>query len=164
MAIELMPLDDITPDALGDIFVGAFTPLAALATDGTERGSLFEDRRPLAALKALCLLGQMWPHEMSAEGVFWIDTQPDVCFKLRIADGIAAYRPAGYWLASRLHTENLPPSISEAITNRAWDSVYGDRTQQIRFTNTGDDWRQIHDMLKRCLTDGADGIPTAVHP
>ena len=163
MTIELMPLD-MAPDAPGDIYVGAVASLAVSPSNTVDHGHTFEDRRPLGALKALCLLGQMWPHEMSAEGVFWIDTQPDICFKIRIADGIAAYRPAGYWMASRLQADALPPSISEAITSRAWDPVYGDRTQQIRFTDAGDDWRRIHDMLARCLTDGPDGLSAAAHP
>ncbi|MGB0573215.1 MAG: hypothetical protein ACPGQM_14350 [Alphaproteobacteria bacterium] len=164
MTIELMPLDDIAPNAPGDIYVGAVTSLAAPASNVGDDSHIFEDRRPLGALKALCLLGHMWPHEMSAEGVFWIDSQPDICFRLRIADGVAAYRPAGYWMASRLQADVLPPSISEAITSRAWDSVYGDRTQQLRFTNAGDDWNRIHDMLARCLVNEPGGLSAGTHP
>ena len=117
------------------------------------------DRRPFAALNATCMLGQMWPREISADGVFWIDSQPDICFKLRIADGIAAYRPAGYWMASRIQADSLPASVAEGITDRSWHPTYGDRIQKIHFKNAGADWDRIQDMLRRCLVDGPDAIP-----
>jgi hypothetical protein len=162
MAIELMPLDEISPDAPGDIYVGA-TP-AMPAPDGADRAHLFSDYRPFAALKAVCMIGQMWPNDLTADGVFWIDSQPDVCFKIRISEGIAAYRPAGYWMARHMNADALPTPIAQAITGRGGHPVYGDRIQHIQFANAGEDWDRIESMLRRCLTDDPASAPRAAQP
>ncbi len=161
MAVLLMPNDDVSPEAPGELYVGAITsPTAPTMSD---HGRLFEDRRPFAALNALCLIGQMWPNDLTAEGVFWIDSQPDICFRLRIVEGVAAYRPAGYWMASRTDAHATPRSLAETITNRDWHPVFGDRIQQIRFTNADADWDHIDDMLRRCLVDSPQAMPETMH-
>jgi|MDTE01.2.fsa_nt_gb G3E family GTPase len=161
--MQLIQLDDVTSDAPAEVYVGDLA-LAASPVAGVPEGSfVFSDRRPFKGLKAACLTGQMWPHEITANGFFWIDSQPDICFRLRIADGTASYRPAGRWLASRIDTDTLPHALTRAIAGEEWDRVYGDRMQRICFHNAAADKPYITSMLQRSLIDeigGGEAAPT----
>ncbi len=160
----LMPLDDVTGGLRADVYVGHLAIAPGEAAVAAKTGVLFEEVRPFDGFRASCLLAQPWPAGLTADGVFWVENRPDTCFKLRIADGQAAYRPLGRWLASRPSDDRVDPGRCAALTGRPWHAVYGDRIQRIWFDGLAEGWQDYERMFIRGLVKPGTGFknqPTA---
>lgn len=146
-----MSLDKVKSGLRPDVYVGYLPVEVDEAAAAANTGVLFEETRPFDSFRASCLLAQPWPLELTADGVFWIDSQPDTCFKLRISKGQAAYRPLGKWMASRPRRERVDLERGEMLSGRKWHPVYGDRIQYIWFQGLDDGWEHYEQMFVRSL-------------
>lgn len=159
MQLEFMELERVDAEKLADIYV-RFPGISATPPAGaTEGGFQFMSCHPLETLRAICLFAQTWPAKISADGIFWVNTQPDICFKLRITNGVVACRPAGRWLASRPQRVAPVMESHEVYSGGVWNPRYGDRMQSIRFQNAVDDQPYIEDMFRRSLTTDDPQFP-----
>ena len=150
--LQFMSLKDIPTGRNGDVYVGVLEDVDFRRGDDVGETFIFEERSPLDSLKATCFFSQLWPTNITAEGIFWVNSQPDICFKLRIEKGLPITRPAGKWFAARQQYGLPQPDLFKCLTGRAWDINYGDRIQKLVFRNTGDFQPYIEDVLTRCLT------------
>lgn len=139
----------------GDLYVGNLVNLPEIPSGSLEELFLFSETRPFNELRLSCLLALPWPEGATADGVFWTDEKPDICFRLRISNGSAAFRPFGRWLASGGQSKKLNDDSAEALSGRAWDDQYGDRVQRIGFQGLGEHRSYIQEMLSRCLITSA---------
>ena len=151
MSVKFMLLNETLPDRHGDVYVGFFSQQPFWWSKTAQNDYVFEDRRPFDALKVTCLFAQPWPEAIKAEGLFWVQSQPSIAFRLRIENGEVETRPAGKWLTTVSKHGSTEPGDYEIFTNRQWDSIYGDRIQRILFKDTGHYQTYLHDALSRCL-------------
>lgn len=151
MSNKFMILNETAPDRQGDIYVGFFSQPAFSESKKGHKEYIFEDRRPFDSLLVTCLFAQPWPDAIKAEGLFWVQSQPSIAFRLRIENGEVVTRPAGKWLATMPKVGLSKPSAYENFADRQWDSIYGDRIQRILFNDTGHYKTYLQDALSRCL-------------
>ena len=152
MSLEFMPLQESPSDGRVNIFYSFLKEDEFTVENDSSDTFVFEQRLPFDTLKAICLFAQPWPDNVCAEGIFWVISQPDICFKIKIKNGCASTRPAGKWLSGRQLYGSSKPNAYEIFTNRPWDPAYGDRVQKIVFRNASNHREYIEPTLNRCLT------------
>lgn len=114
---------------------GLLVPFIDQEVTGGGESYTFTELSPFASLRFYCFLAQPWHASVEASGVFWLENEPNRCFELRIADGVATYRILGPWEAEC------------------------DRRQCLRFENLGSRQPHIEEMLRRCLVSGQIETP-----
>ena len=152
MSLKFMPLQDSTSDGRVNIFYSFLKDDEFIVPNDSLETFEFEERLPFDTLRAICLFAQPWPDNVCAEGILWVNSQPDICFKLKIENGCAVTRPAGKWLSGQKQYGSSKPKAYEIFTNRKWDPVYGDRVQKLVFRNASKHREYIESTLNRCLT------------
>ena len=140
-------------DQPADIYVGFLGNLFSQAGSQGDDAYSFKDVRPFDALRASCLFAQPWPDEICADGLFWVDSQPDLCFRLSISTGSASYRTYGRWLATRVPTEGFCSKTAEAFSGRPWHHAYGDRIQRIEFQGANLHRAWLDEIFTQCLIE-----------
>jgi hypothetical protein len=151
MSLKFMPLQNSPSDRRGNIFFSFLMEDEFIEENDDSGTFVFEQRLPFDTLKAICLFAQPWPDNVCAEGIFWVNSQPDICFRLKIENGCAVTKPAGNWLSGREQYGSSKPNAYEIFTSRPWDPVYGDRVQKVVFRNASKHREYIKCTLNRCL-------------
>jgi len=112
---------------------------------------VYRARRPFHPEKFNAFINQTWPGLIRAKGHFWLATRPNWVGEFSLAGAIARVTPMGHWWVAipKKHWPDHPEWKS--ILDRNWDTVWGDRRQELVFIGAGLDEAAIRAALDNCL-------------
>lgn len=115
---------------------------------------VYRARRPFDPVKFDQFIRESWPGVIRAKGHFWLATRPQWLGEISQAGSIIRTQALGFWWAG-VPVERWPDDPFWRKKLRAdWNSVYGDRRQEIVFIGTGMDEASIRARLDACLVPG----------
>ena len=115
---------------------------------------VYRARRPFDPVKFDQFIKESWPGVIRAKGHFWLATRPQWLGEISQAGSIIRTQALGFWWAS-VPIERWPDdSFWRQKLRENWNSVYGDRRQEIVFIGTGMDEASIRARLDACLVPG----------
>lgn len=94
------------------------------------------------------------PNVIRTKGLFWLAAMPDRALNFSQAGGSLRIESAGTWWASMLLAERL--NHADFSENRTqiegrWDSLFGDRMNELVFIAQDMDKKELHEQLMACL-------------
>ncbi|MNX34032.1 putative metal chaperone YciC [compost metagenome] len=93
-----------------------------------------------------------WPETIvRAKGLAWVALKEDMAASLSQAGPSIQFGPAGYWLASMSEEVQAEVLSSEPEVRGKWDTVWGDRMNEIVIIGIDMNREEIEDELERCL-------------
>jgi len=121
------------------------------------RSFVYRARRPFHPEKFHTFLNSSWPGIIRAKGHFWLATRPEWVGEVSQSGALVSHEAMGFWWAN-VPKERWPdhPEWRQHIVE-SWDSVYGDRRQEIVFIGPDMDEAAIRRRLDACLV----GAPNA---
>ncbi|BCB18883.1 zinc metallochaperone GTPase ZigA [Bosea sp. ANAM02] len=123
---------------------------------------VYRARRPFHPEKFNAFLGRTWPGLIRAKGHFWLATRPDWVGEMSLAGSICRTEAMGFWWAAVPRSRWPDHPDWQAILNRNWHSVWGDRRQELVFIGTELDEAAIRAALDLCLV--GDALPLRFNP
>lgn len=115
------------------------------------RSFVYRARRPFHPQRFHAFIQSPWPGVIRAKGHFWLATRPDWVGELSQAGALVRHEALGIWWAS-VPKERWPDSPEwRRHIARQWDSVYGDRRQEIVFIGADMDEAALRCRLDACL-------------
>ncbi len=123
---------------------------------------VYRARRPFHPEKFNAFLGRTWPGLIRAKGHFWLATRPHWVGEMSVAGSICRTEAMGFWWAAVPRSRWPDHPEWQAILNRNWHSVWGDRRQELVFIGTGLDEAAIRAALDLCLI--GDALPLRFNP
>ncbi|HVX78333.1 MAG TPA: zinc metallochaperone GTPase ZigA [Bradyrhizobium sp.] len=122
---------------------------------------VYRARRPFDPAKFDKFIKESWPGVIRAKGHFWLATRPQWLGEISQAGSIIRTQALGFWWAS-VPIERWPddPFWRKKLREN-WNSVYGDRRQEIVFIGTGMDEASIRARLDACLVPGRPAMDVA---
>jgi G3E family GTPase len=122
---------------------------------------VYRARRPFDPVKFNTFLQETWPGVIRAKGHFWIATRPQWVGELSQAGAIIRTEGLGHWWAN-VPMERWPndPHWRQSV-KKNWNSIYGDRRQEIVFIGTGMDEDELRSRLDACLVAGRAAMEIA---
>jgi G3E family GTPase len=122
---------------------------------------VYRARRPFDPVKFNTFLQETWPGVIRAKGHFWIATRPQWVGELSQAGAIVRTEGLGHWWAD-VPMERWPddPHWRKSV-KKNWNSIYGDRRQEIVFIGTGMNEDQLRSRLDACLVPGRPAMEIA---
>lgn len=123
---------------------------------------VYRARRPFHPEKFSAFLGRTWPGLIRAKGHFWLATRPDWVGEMSLAGSICRTEAMGFWWAAVPRSRWPDHPEWQAILNRNWHSVWGDRRQELVFIGTELDEAAIRAALDLCLV--GDALPLRFNP
>jgi len=123
---------------------------------------VYRARRPFHPEKFSDFLGRTWPGLIRAKGHFWLATRPDWVGEMSLAGSICRTEAMGFWWAAVPRSRWPDHPEWQAILNRHWHSVWGDRRQELVFIGTDLDEAAIRAALDLCLV--GDALPMRFNP
>ncbi|CAM5222450.1 GTPase, G3E family OS=Bosea thiooxidans OX=53254 GN=SAMN05660750_00382 PE=3 SV=1 [Bosea thiooxidans] len=118
---------------------------------------VYRARRPFHPEKFNAFLGRTWPGLIRAKGHFWLATRSDWVGEMSLAGSICRTEAMGFWWAAVPRSRWPDHPEWQAILNRNWHSVWGDRRQELVFIGTELDEAAIRAPLDLCLV--GDALP-----
>ena len=131
-------------------------------TEGYDvKNFVYRARRPFDPVKFDQFIKEPWPGVIRAKGHFWLATRPQWLGEISQAGSIIRTQALGFWWAS-VPIEHWPddPFWRKRLRGN-WNSVYGDRRQEIVFIGTGMDEASIRARLDACLMPGRPAMDVA---
>lgn len=123
---------------------------------------VYRARRPFHPEKFNAFLGRTWPGLIRAKGHFWLATRPDWVGEMSLAGSVCRTEAMGYWWAAVPRSRWPDHPEWQAILNRNWNSVWGDRRQELVFIGSELDEAAIRAALDLCLV--GDAMPLRFNP
>lgn len=123
---------------------------------------VYRARRPFHPEKFSAFLAETWPGLIRAKGHFWLATRPDWVGEMSLAGSICRTEAMGFWWAAVPRSRWPDHPEWQAILNRNWHSVWGDRRQELVFIGTELDEAAIRAALDLCLV--GDALPLRFNP
>jgi G3E family GTPase len=122
---------------------------------------VYRARRPFDPVKFDKFIKESWPGVIRAKGHFWLATRPQWLGEISQAGSIIRTQALGFWWAS-VPIERWPddPFWRKKLREN-WNSVYGDRRQEIVFIGTGMDEASLRARLDACLVPGRPAMEIA---
>ncbi len=122
---------------------------------------VYRARRPFDPVKFNRFLQQSWPGVIRAKGHFWIATRPHWVGELSQAGAIIRTEGLGHWWAN-IPVERWPTDPHWRLAlKKNWNTIYGDRRQEIVFIGTGMNEDQLRSRLDACLIYGSPAMEIA---
>ena len=120
------------------------------------RSFVYRARRPFHPEKFHAFINSSWPGVIRAKGHFWLATRPEWVGELSQAGALVRHEAMGIWWSS-IPKERWPdhPDWLRHMEN-TWDTVYGDRRQEIVFIGFEMDEATIRSRLDACLVGDAN--------
>lgn len=112
---------------------------------------VYRARRPFHPELFNSFLGRSWPGLIRAKGHFWLATRPEWVGEMSLAGAICRTEAMGFWWAAVPRARWPDHPEWRAILNRHWNSVWGDRRQELVFIGAGMDEAAIRSALDACL-------------
>ncbi|MFU0504462.1 GTP-binding protein [Pseudaminobacter sp. NGMCC 1.201702] len=119
---------------------------------------VYRARRPFDPAKFHAFVEREWRGLIRAKGHFWLATRPDWIGLLSIAGAQRRAEARGLWWATvpRIHWPRYPQFRN--LLDRHWDSVWGDRRQELVFIGSGLPEAEIRAALDACLVGAETGV------
>ncbi|KQV33387.1 MULTISPECIES: GTP-binding protein [unclassified Rhizobium] len=113
---------------------------------------VYRARRPFDPVAFQQFLDTDWPGLIRAKGHFWLATRPEWIGLMSIAGIQRRVEAKGFWWATvpRAHWPRHPQF--NALLQRHWSSIWGDRRQELVFIGMGLEEDKIRQALDDCLT------------
>lgn len=112
---------------------------------------VYRARRPFHPQRFYDFINSPWLGVIRAKGHFWLATRPDWVGELSQAGALIQHQAMGFWWAS-VPRERWPDNATwREHIDRSWDSVYGDRRQEIAFIGSDMDEAALRCRLDACL-------------
>jgi len=120
------------------------------------RSFVYRARRPFHPYKFHTFINSPWTGVIRAKGHFWLATRPEWVGELSQAGALVRNGAMGFWWAN-IPKSHWPdsPEWREHIA-KTWDTVYGDRRQEIVFIGCDIDEADIRRRLDACLVGDAN--------
>jgi G3E family GTPase len=115
------------------------------------RSFVYRERRPFHPFKFHKFINSPWPGVIRAKGHFWLATRPEWVGELSQAGALVRSSPMGIWWADIPKAQWPQDSDWREHLERNWDSLYGDRRQEIVFIGSEMDEAAIRAKLDACL-------------
>ncbi len=115
------------------------------------RSFVYRERRPFHPFKFHKFLNSPWPGVIRAKGHFWLATRPEWVGELSQAGALVHNEAMGIWWAEIPQSQWPQDPAWREHLGRSWDSVYGDRRQEIVFIGSDMDEKAIRAALDACL-------------
>lgn len=124
------------------------------------RNFVYRARRPFEPAKFQAFLDRNWPGVVRAKGHFWLATRPDWVGEMSQAGALVRSEAMGLWWAA-IPKNQWPDSDQwRDFVLGNWDSVYGDRRQEIVFIGTAEmDEAGLRRDLDACLVPDLGDTP-----
>lgn len=123
---------------------------------------VYRARRPFHPEKFSAFLARTWSGLIRAKGHFWLATRPDWVGEMSLAGSICRTEAMGFWWAAVPRARWPDHPEWQAILDRNWHSVWGDRRQELVFIGTELDEAAIRAALDLCLV--GDALPLRFNP
>ncbi|MGQ0682502.1 zinc metallochaperone GTPase ZigA [Bradyrhizobium sp.] len=119
---------------------------------------VYRARRPFDPEKFHRFLQETWAGVIRAKGHFWIATRPQWLGELSQAGSIVRTEALGFWWAS-VPAQRWPndPAWRRSLESN-WNSLYGDRRQELVFIGTDMNRDALTARLDACLVPGRPGM------
>lgn len=112
---------------------------------------VYRTRRPFHPERFQAFIGETWPGLIRAKGHFWLATRPDWVGEFSLAGAVARCTPLGRWWVTVPKARWPDQEAWRAAILQNWDTVWGDRRQEIVFIGSGLDEAAIRAALDACL-------------
>ena len=123
------------------------------------RSFVYRARLPFHPARFHAFLTSEWPGVLRAKGHFWLATRPDWVGEVSQAGALVRHEALGSWWAA-VPRERWPADAGwRATVERNWDSVYGDRRQELVFIGRDLDEAGLRQRLDACLLRGSAARP-----
>ncbi|MEO0481532.1 MAG: GTP-binding protein [Planctomycetota bacterium] len=122
---------------------------------------VYQCRRPFDADEFWMLVqdDEFWTGVLRSKGFFWVDAAPDVAYQWAQAGRMSDVEPLGKWWAAAPREHWDFEDGGRPDQQPTWDSVFGDRMQQLVFIGQGLDEASMRSKLDACLVE-TDEVPT----
>ena len=110
---------------------------------------VFRARRPFHPGRLEILTDETFPGVLRAKGFLWLATRNDDLILFSIAGSTMNFEPQAHWLA--VDPEEEHDEETKEYMEKIWDSVYGDRRQEIVFIGAGMDRDALEAGLNQAL-------------
>ncbi len=115
---------------------------------------VYRARRPFEPEKFYDFLSREWKGIVRAKGFFWLSTRPDHVGELSQAGIFVRHQGIGrWWAAVPKNCWPDTPDFNDMIRHY-WDTLYGDRRQELVFIGMDYDEADLIRCLDSCLADG----------
>ncbi len=114
---------------------------------------VYRARRPFHPERFHRFLSAPWNGVIRAKGHFWLATRPDWVGELSQAGALVRHEAMGFWWASVPKSRWPEDSAWRQQIVNSWDSVYGDRRQEIVFIGSNLDEASLRRQLDGCLVE-----------
>jgi len=121
---------------------------------------VYRSRRPLDPVKFRNFLNMSWPGVVRAKGHFWLATRPDWVGEMSQAGSQITSQGLGRWWAAVPKSRWPDGDTFEQMVRAKWDSIWGDRRQELVFIGIGMDRAWIERKLDRCLVREKAFVPS----
>jgi G3E family GTPase len=122
---------------------------------------VYRARRPFNPARFNRFIREPWPGVIRAKGHFWLATRPQWLGEISQAGTITRTEALGYWWAS-VPAERWPDDpFWRKRLRQNWNSIYGDRRQEIVFIGAGMDEASMRARLDACLVSGKPAMDIA---
>jgi G3E family GTPase len=122
---------------------------------------VYRARRPFDPSQFDRFVKGSWPGVIRAKGHFWLATRPQWLGEISQAGAIVRTEALGFWWASVPKARWPSDADWCKRLGQSWDSVYGDRRQEIVFIGTGMDEAAIRRRLDACLVPETPAMDVA---
>ncbi|MEH2543711.1 G3E family GTPase [Bradyrhizobium sp. AZCC 2262] len=122
---------------------------------------VYRARRPFDPGKFDKFIKAPWPGVIRAKGHFWLATRPQWLGEISQAGSLIRTQALGFWWASVPAARWPDDPFWRKKLRQNWNSIYGDRRQEIVFIGTGMDEGSIRARLDACLVPGKAAMDVA---
>jgi G3E family GTPase len=124
------------------------------------RNFVYRARRPFEPTKFQAFLDRNWPGVVRAKGHFWLATRPDWVGEMSQAGALVRSEAMGLWWAAIPKNQWPDTDQWRDFVLGNWDSIYGDRRQEIVFIGTAEmDEAGLRRDLDACLVPDLGDVP-----
>lgn len=122
---------------------------------------VYRARRPFDPTKFHAFLtgGKSLDKVIRAKGHFWLATRPDYLGELAKAGHQTSVSRMGRWWAAVPKNRWPDDGSFEQFVLKNWDSIWGDRRQELVFIGIGMDEQRVRDALDACLVSASAFTP-----
>lgn len=112
---------------------------------------IFREKTPFHSLRLAKFFDEFPSSVLRSKGFFWVCSQPKTAFHLSQVGHSIEISAEGQWVASMNKTDQELWLMSEPEIKSNWDSIYGDRINELLFIGENLQEEKIIEALKACL-------------
>jgi len=117
---------------------------------------VYRARRPFHPQRLWEWIHQEWFGVVRSKGYFWLANRPDFAASWSQAGSVARHEAAGLWWAAVPKSEWPRSDEERAVFETTWDTVYGDRHQELVLIGVEMDEATLRERFDACLITDAE--------